>query len=156
MRCRVEVPVAIDEWMGVDESERDGSRSSNRITTTSDCTIIVLNDAAEEISEILRPRADVIGDGLLCIPVVHAYEPALIAEPEFHKACIANDHTLKPFQFVNRDRVNGSVTDSIRKSAGTAVRSRPNGSVRAGTFHHAHHSRVVGRPAGRAGRDARR
>ena len=63
---------------------------------------MVLNDAAEEVPEILRPRANVVGDGFLCVPVVRPHEPAFISEPEFHKACIANNHALKAFQ-VARD-----------------------------------------------------
>ena len=39
------------------------------------------------------------------------HESAVFSEPKFHEACIANDQTLKPFQFVNRDRMNACLAN---------------------------------------------
>lgn len=92
--------------MDVDESKCDGRRSSNRINTTGNRSAIILNNTAEEVSNILRPGADVIGNWFLCQPVVTADESTFIADSELYKTCIANDDTLKTFQFVNSDRTN--------------------------------------------------
>jgi hypothetical protein len=64
----------------------------------------------------------VVGDGLLCVPVVRPHESAFISEPEFHKACIANDHTLQPFQFVNRDAMNARLANRSGPPRGSAAR----------------------------------
>src|SRR5436190_16652503 len=97
--------------MNINESKCDSSRRTNRISTTSQRTAIVLNDATNEILKILGASADVVGNRFLCFPVMSPHESTFIAESEFHKACIAYDNALKPFQFVNRDRANTCLSD---------------------------------------------
>src|SRR2546427_10695421 len=92
--------------MNIDESKCDSSRRTDRISTTSKRTAIVLNDATDQISKILGASADVVGNRFLCFPVMSPHESTFIAVSEFHKTCIAYDAALKSFQFVNRDRGN--------------------------------------------------
>src|SRR3990172_155365 len=114
--------IAVGKGMDVDESERDGGSRGNGIDTTSDRTTVVRNGATEKVSEILRPRADVVGDGFLRVPVVRPHEATFISEPEFHKTRIANDHTLKPFQFVNRNRMNARLPNCAGPPRGSGAR----------------------------------
>src|SRR5947209_11408246 len=97
--------------MNIDESKCDSSRRTDRISTTSKRTAIVLNDATDQISKILGASADVVGNRFLCFPVMSPHESTFIAESEFHKTCIAYDDALKSFQFVNRDRANTCLPD---------------------------------------------
>src|SRR2546427_1029102 len=108
--------------MNVDESKCHGGGSANRINTTSKRTAIVLDDAAEEVSKILGPSANVVGNRFLCVPVVSPHESTLIPEPEFHKTCVANDDALKPFQFFNRDRTNVRLGNCASPTRCTDVR----------------------------------
>src|SRR5437016_3502044 len=102
--------------MNIDESKCDSSRRTDRISTTSKRTAIVLNDATDQISKILGASADVVGNRFLCFPVMSPHESTFIAESEFHKTCIAYDDALKSFQFVNRDRANTCLPDCASPS----------------------------------------
>lgn len=57
--------ITIDEWMNENESKCDGCRRAHRIHTACKRPSIVVNDAADEVANILGPGANVVGNRFL-------------------------------------------------------------------------------------------
>ena len=86
--------VAVLEGVDVDEAERQDRGGQHRVDLPR-CATVEGCESIYQRGQILRFRTDVIGQRLLCLPVVHADKPALQAQAEMHEAGVADHDALQ-------------------------------------------------------------
>ena len=113
--------VAILERMDVDESECQNRSRQHRIEFP--CRRPVEGDQAiDEIRQILRPRAYVVRDWLLGVPIPAADKSSFVPETEMHEARIADHDLLQAEQFVEVQRLRARLTDRAAPALDAVLR----------------------------------
>jgi hypothetical protein len=118
----VQAAVSVRERVDVHEAEGERRGRDHGVHAAGDRPAGVVEDAGDEVGEVLGAGAHVIGDRLPGLAVVGADEAALSPQAQRDEAGVPDHEALETLELGHVERAKARLPDGLRPAGGSAAR----------------------------------